>query len=49
MTGQSQVVARDAQLRVTFNPKVVLEYRLLGHEATLLAGLLPATSPGRFP
>ncbi len=41
MTGQSQVVARDAQLRVTFNPKVVLEYRLLGHEATLLAGLLP--------
>ena len=41
MTGQSQLVARDAQLRVTFNPKAVLEYRLLGHEATLLAGLLP--------
>jgi Ca-activated chloride channel family protein len=41
ISGQSQVVARDAQLRVTFNPKVVVEYRLLGHEATLLAGLLP--------
>jgi Ca-activated chloride channel family protein len=41
MTGQSQLVARDAQLRVSFNPKAVLEYRLLGHEATLLAGLLP--------
>jgi Ca-activated chloride channel family protein len=41
VSGQSQIVARDAQLRVTFNPKAVLEYRLLGHEATLLAGLLP--------
>ncbi len=39
--GQSQVVARDALLRVSFNPKAVLEYRLLGHEATALAGLLP--------
>ena len=41
VTGQSQVVARDARLSVRFNPNVVLEYRLLGHEAKALAGLLP--------
>jgi Ca-activated chloride channel family protein len=41
VSGQSQIVARDALLRVSFNPQAVLEYRLLGHEATLLAGLLP--------
>ena len=40
-TGQSQIVARDALLRMAFNPKAVLEYRLLGHEAKALAGLLP--------
>ena len=40
-TGQSQVVARDALLHMAFNPKAVLEYRLLGHEAKALAGLLP--------
>ena len=39
--GQSQIVARDALLRMAFNPKAVLEYRLLGHEAKALAGLLP--------
>jgi Ca-activated chloride channel family protein len=37
LTGQPQLVARDASLTVTFNPKSVLGYRLLGHEATLLA------------
>jgi Ca-activated chloride channel family protein len=41
LSGQSQVVACDARLRVTFNPAVVLEYRLLGHEAKALAGLMP--------
>ena len=41
VTGQSQVVARDARLSVKFNPNVVVEYRLLGHEAKALAGLLP--------
>lgn len=41
VSGQSQVVARDARLSVKFNPNVVVEYRLLGHEAKALAGLLP--------
>ena len=36
LTGQSQAVANEVALRVTFNPKVVAGYRLLGHEATLL-------------
>jgi len=45
LTSRSQRIARDAVLRVTFNPKTVLEYRLLGHEANQWAGLLPA-SPG---
>ncbi len=40
-SGQPQIVARDALLRMAFNPKAVLEYRLLGHEAKALAGLLP--------
>jgi Ca-activated chloride channel homolog len=40
-TGQSQLLARDAQLKVTFNPKAVQEYRLLGHEAKAVAGLMP--------
>jgi Mg-chelatase subunit ChlD len=32
LTGRSRLVARDAQLKVVFSPKTVLEYRLLGHE-----------------
>jgi hypothetical protein len=40
-SGRSLLVARDARLRVVFNPDVVVEYRLLGHEAKALAGLLP--------
>jgi hypothetical protein len=38
LTGHSQLAAEDVQLRVTFNPKTVLDYRLLGHEK----GLIPA-------
>ncbi|MGA2619499.1 MAG: von Willebrand factor type A domain-containing protein [Thermoguttaceae bacterium] len=41
LTGRSQQVARDARLRVTFNPQTVLEYRLLGHEAREWAGMMP--------
>jgi len=41
MTGKSQLIARDVGLKVTFNPKTVLEYRLLGHEASAIAGLMP--------
>ena len=48
LTGKSQLVAEDARLRVTFNPKTVLAYRLLGHEAKALAGLLPAKTETDF-
>ena len=41
VTGRSQLVARAARLQVTFNPKSVLEYRLVGHESADWAGLLP--------
>ncbi len=33
LTGKSQRVASDVRLKVTFNPKSVAAYRLLGHEA----------------
>jgi Ca-activated chloride channel family protein len=48
VTGQSQLVAADARLKVTFNPKTVLEYRLLGHEAKAMAGLMPAHPEADF-
>lgn len=48
ITGQSQLVATDARLKVTFNPKGVLEYRLLGHEAKAAAGLMPAHPEAGF-
>ncbi len=41
ITGQRQLVAADVGLKVTFNPKTVRAYRLLGHEARL-TGLVPA-------
>ncbi len=41
ITGTSSVVAKDAVLRVTFNPEAVAAYRLFGHEATTLGGLMP--------
>jgi Ca-activated chloride channel family protein len=44
LTGRSQVVAADARLRVTFNPRAVASYRLIGHEPTagLVSGPLAA-------
>ena len=33
LTGQTQCVAKDVTLTVTFRPTAVIEYRLLGHEA----------------
>lgn len=47
LTGRSQLMARGALLQVTFNPKTVLEYRLLGHE-TRWAGMLPGPLEGDF-
>jgi Ca-activated chloride channel family protein len=43
MTGRSPVMAADAQLTVTFNPRAVAAYRLIGHEATMLTDLTSAT------
>jgi Ca-activated chloride channel family protein len=48
LTGRSQLVACDARLQVTFNPKSVLEYRLVGHEARQWAGLLPGPLQADF-
>lgn len=42
LTRQRPRDARDVRLRVSFNPKAVAAYRLVGHEAWELAGLRPA-------
>ncbi len=36
ITGQSQQIAADVRLQVTFDPVNVLQYRLFGHEAVVL-------------
>lgn len=38
LTGRNQVVAREASLRIRFNPQTVAAYRLLGHETVTLTG-----------
>lgn len=43
LLGRPTIVAPDAALRVTFNPKAVSAYRLIGHEPSPLVGLEPAT------
>jgi Ca-activated chloride channel family protein len=48
LTGHSQRVAADAQLRVTFNPKAVEVYRLLGHEPRTVISLKPAHPEADF-
>ena len=48
VTGRSQLVARAARLQVTFNPKSVLEYRLVGHESRDWDGLLPGPLEADF-
>jgi len=40
--GKTTLLAADASLTVTFNPHVVLAYRLVGHDAASGASLLPA-------
>jgi hypothetical protein len=47
-SSRSELTARNAQLKVTFNPKSVLQYRLLGHEAKDWAGLLPGPTQTDF-
>ena len=46
--GRSQLIAADARLEVSFNPKAVLEYRLMGHEAKAMTGLMPAHPEADF-
>jgi len=48
LTGKSQLVARDVRLKVSFRSGAVLQYRLLGHEAAAVAGLLPAQAETDF-
>jgi len=48
ISGRSLLVAAGARLKVTFNPKAVLAYRLLGHEAKAMAGLMPANTEADF-
>jgi Ca-activated chloride channel family protein len=48
VTGRSQLVARAARLQVIFNPKSVLEYRLVGHESGDWGGLLPGPLEADF-
>jgi len=48
INGKSQLVATDARLTVTFNPKLVVMYRLLGHEAKAMAGLMPPRTEADF-
>ncbi len=45
LTGSSSLVASDVEIRVAFDPNCVLAYRLLGHEANSVGGLLADTSP----
>jgi Ca-activated chloride channel family protein len=40
LTGKSQMVAADVRLTVSFNPRAVLAYRLLGHEGSAFTALL---------
>jgi len=48
LTGRPQLVATDARLKVSFNPKAVARYRLLGHEANALIGMLPQKPEAEF-
>jgi Ca-activated chloride channel family protein len=42
LLGRSTVLASDVSLTVTFDPRAVASYRLIGHEPSRLAGLAPA-------
>jgi Ca-activated chloride channel family protein len=42
LSGKSQVVAASVRLKVTFNPKAVAFYRLLGHEPRTVVVFKPA-------
>lgn len=48
LTGRSQTVAGGVSLKVTFDPNTVAAYRLFGHEAKAVAGVLPDRSQTDF-
>jgi hypothetical protein len=43
VAGKPQVVAAQAAMKVTFKPDAVAMYRLIGHEATSVVGLMSTT------
>jgi len=48
ITEEPQLVAAGVRLKVHFNTKTVVAYRLLGHEAKAIAGLMPASPQADF-
>jgi Ca-activated chloride channel family protein len=48
LSGGEPVIARDARLKVRFNPANVAAYRLIGHEANALADLTPPAIEAEF-
>ena len=48
LSGREATIARDARLKLHFNPKTVAAYRLIGHEANPLADLTPAAVDAEF-
>ncbi len=43
LTGEPSLVASETRLQVRFNPRAVVAYRLIGHEATGVGGTLPGS------
>ena len=43
LTGRSSNIAEDVRISVTFNPRTIAAYRLIGHEATSVLDVTPAT------
>ncbi len=48
LAGRPQTAAAEVALKVSFNPKTVAAYRLFGHEAKAVAGILPDSSTTDF-
>jgi hypothetical protein len=44
LCNRSQIVGKDVKFKVTFQPKSVVLYRLLGHEASAMENLIPQVS-----
>jgi hypothetical protein len=44
VTGLPTLAATEVDLQIAFNPEAVAAYRLIGHEATAVGGLLPGSA-----